>query len=229
MKKFIILILLIIAGYFLYNFSFENYFETKESSSDETLLYLENEEQKPNATKLVVRNDLPEDYEFAGVLYVIHEEDFSLDYEGKKSDKELEYLAEIGKNGPFVKKLEANKKVLFVDTTTSHVKNGEMAKIDLPTFLYSEKPLKISILSMVAESNDGYAFIELPLNDLGMKDVFIYDAGTENNSPLDSGFEGGQPSIRGGLHLDHGVATIPLDYVKRHPQLTEAYMSVILK
>jgi len=58
-------------------------------------------------------------------------------------------------------------------------------------------------------------------------DAKNYDAGTEENAALGSGFEGGQPDpSRGEENIENGVPTE--EPVSMHPQLNETVMQVVI-
>ena len=177
-------------------------------------------------TLLTIFNNLPNDFTFAPVLVVVHNDNLSLDFLGKTATSELEYLAEIGDVNPFIEKLEKNEDVLFAVRGRSIAKNSS---VDIDLAKYQDLVgLKLSILTMVTESNDAYAFFELDIVT-GEYTGVIYDAGTEFNAPIGSGFSNGQPSIEGGHNVNHGIATDPLERIQVHEQFEDSVIKARLR
>jgi hypothetical protein len=91
--------------------------------------------------------------------------------------------------------------------------------------------LFLSGIQMAVGSNDGYALVNAVALDgqAAMATAKNYDNGTEENSDLNSGFEGGQPDAeRGEENVDNGTATDPQAPVAEHDQLTETILTIKL-
>jgi hypothetical protein len=93
-------------------------------------------------------------------------------------------------------------------------------------------PLYLSGVQMAVGSNDGYTLLDQELiltTDEKIREFQVltnnYDAGTEGNLPLLTGFFGGQPDPAfGELNIANGAPT--LDVVRKHNQLTEPILRV---
>lgn len=91
--------------------------------------------------------------------------------------------------------------------------------------------LFLSGIQMAVGSNDGYALVNAVALDgqAAIATAKNYDNGTEENSDLNSGFEGGQPDAdRGEENVDNGTATDPQAPVAEHDQLTETILTIKL-
>jgi len=103
--------------------------------------------------------------------------------------------------------------------------------MDLAISTDGNKKVFLSAFQMAVGSNDGYAFIDAVRLDKKDKTVQAknYDAGTEENTELGSGFDGGQPDpSRGAANVANGTPTLPAEEVKKHDQLIESIMEVVI-
>lgn len=133
---------------------------------------------------------------------------------GAAASLSLERIAEVGDPGEAMTALGA--KML----------DAAPAAGDSITFTFSAVPGQyLSTAQMLIASNDGFVGVDsLPLFngtnpvDVTM-DLIAYDAGTEENSALFSGFTGGQPDpAEGAANVDNGTATA--EVVAAHAQFT---------
>ncbi len=166
-------------------------------------------------------------------VFVVHTGDLSLNFEGEMAPPGLEPLAEYGSTEAFadyVAGLDGAVKVYTVDAPILPGMNASMSiEVDA-----TEMPLYLSGAMMDVATNDGFALLDavMIVDENGMAlssitDAKNYDAGTEDNSDLGSGFEGGQPDpTRGEENIENGVPTE--EPVSMHPQLNETVMQVVI-
>lgn len=165
-----------------------------------------------------------------GVL-IVHTSDVNVDFVGQKAPAELEKLAEIGEPAEFAAFVEAVPGVLSVVTTDAPILPGEQTTVTLSDV---NPDSYLSVLMMAVASNDGYAFVDAVkiTDDAGnvvpsTTNAVNLDAGTEENTELGSGFEGGQPDPeRGEENIENGVPTD--DPVAIHTQLTNTILQVVI-
>lgn len=134
----------------------------------------------------------------------------------------LERIAEIGNPGEAVSSLGAT------------ALDAAPASGDSVSFQFTASPGdRLSFAQMLIATNDAFIGLNsLPLWDGGTpvsltRNLVAYDAGTEANTDLFSGFDGGQPDpARGADNVDNGTATA--DPIAAHDQLsgTQATISI---
>jgi hypothetical protein len=164
-------------------------------------------------------------------VYIVHDGSVSLDFEGEMSPDELEPLAEYGSNSAFVGYVNSMRGVVEVIRIDAPIMPGQSTSfnIDLTGL---RGPLYLSGVQMAVGSNDGYTLLDRAdiLDSNGRVLEFRalaenFDAGTEGNLPLLTGFFGGQPDPAfGELNVENGQRT--LEVVQRHMQLTEPILRV---
>ena len=167
-------------------------------------------------------------------VYVIHDDSLSLDFEGEMPPSELESLAEYGSNDAFADHVHFMEGAVRVIRVSSPILPGDSASFDVDLAGLSG-PLYLSGIQMAVGSNDGYAFLNkaeiLDGSERILEFSFLannFDAGTEENLPLLSGFHGGQPDPAfGELNIENGAPT--LDVVMVHDQLTSPILRVATK
>ncbi len=167
-------------------------------------------------------------------VFIVHKPLFSINFIGKLAPPELEPLAEYGNHTPFKGYVEKSSDVLGVYTIDEPILPGESKTFTMDVSTYMPRESYLSGIQMAVGSNDGFALASnIALFDPGngpkasTTDAQNYDAGTEQNSPLLSGFEGGQPDpSRGEENIDNGIATSPQQPVMPHTQLTQTIMRV---
>jgi hypothetical protein len=166
-------------------------------------------------------------------VFVVHTGDLSMNFEGQMAPPGLEPLAEYGSTdalAEYVADLDGAIKVFTIGGPT-------LPGMDISTtveFQTTEMPVYLSGAMMDAATNDGFALLDAVMlvdeNGTALSsttDTQNYDAGTEENTALGSGFEGGQPDpSRGEENIDNGVPTE--EPVSMHPQLNETVMEVVI-
>lgn len=160
-------------------------------------------------------------------VYVVHEGEFSLDFEGEMAPGPLEPLAEYGNPGAFAKYVEGMDGVEMVVAIADPILPGESFSFVVNAELDVNEPVYLSGIQMAVASNDGYALLDSLLLDgtERAETTSNFDAGTEENSFPGSGFAGGQPDpARGEENVENGTPTD--EVVKAHDQLTTSIMSV---
>ena len=159
-------------------------------------------------------------------VYAVHTAEASLDFAGDLAPGEMEALAEYGDNGPMVGLVAATEGVMRTIPVDA-IEPGQSVTLEITA---DEPGLYLSGMQMAVASNDGYAFVNaLPLDRNHDVNAKNYDAGTEENTEIGSGFEGGQPDpAQGVANITNGTATDPQANVTRHPQLKDALMNVMV-
>ncbi len=168
--------------------------------------------------KITIEN-VSSDQPLAPGAYVIHDDTVSLNFDGQLSPASFEPLSEIGSNDDFVAFVEGLESVKQVIRIDAPVMPGESTYFEVTV----PHGYLLSGLQMPVGTNDGLALIDSVVLDGTDKMEYAanYDNGTEDNSPLGSGFEGGQPDpARGAENIDNGVATDPQENFRAHPELT---------
>ena len=169
-------------------------------------------------------------------VFVLHKPLVSINFIGKLAPPELEPLAEYGNYSAFKEYVGKNSGVVGVYTIDEAIPPGENKTFTVDVSTYMPRETYLSGIQMAMGSNDGYALASnIALFDPGngpkasTTNAQNYDAGTEQNSPLLSGFEGGQPDpSRGEENIDNGVPTSPQQPVLPHSQLIQTIMKVIV-
>lgn len=145
-----------------------------------------------------------------GVL-VLHSPSFTMNFLGERAPDAYELLAEVGDPTAVLASLNDSLDVYDVFEVGLLEPDGSQLFAIPPT----ASDVLISYMAMIVQTNDGVAW----LNGLSLYDedggrrwdnVFteILDMGTEQNSPVGSGFAGGQPDLsRGAENIDNGVST----------------------
>ncbi len=184
--------------------------------------------------KVTVKNPSTDQPLSPGV-FVVHTDQTSLNFKGKFSHASLEALAEWGDPADFAEYIKNMDGVIAV-----HVTDAPIAPGGEQSFVIQVEEGKrgyfLSGISMAVGSNDGFALIDaMPMFDrdnnpaeMAMK-AMNYDNGTEENSELNSGFEGGQPDPeKGEANKTNGKTTLPQAPVALHEQLTETIMEAMV-
>jgi hypothetical protein len=165
-------------------------------------------------------------------VFIVHKPPYSINYIAKLAPAELEPLAEYGDNTAFRDFVNESSDVLNIYAIDEPILPGESVTFTLDVSTYMPRESYLSGIQMAVGSNDGFALAHnIALFDPGngpkasITDALNFDAGTEENSVLLSGFEGGQPDAsRGAENIDNGVSTsLP---VTPHTQLTDTIMRV---
>lgn len=167
-------------------------------------------------------------------VFMVHKPLVSFNFVGRMAPVELEPLAEYGNYLPFKDYVEGNADVVAVYTIDEPLAPGEKKTFMMDISTYRPRENYLSGIMMATGSNDGFALASnIALFDPGngakgsTTNALNYDAGTEENSPLLSGFEGGQPDpAMGEENIANGVATVPPRPVTFHTQLTNTIMKV---
>lgn len=166
-------------------------------------------------------------------VFVVHDGQFSLNYDGELAPTEIIPLAEYGEPDSFIEFIKNQTGVIGVYPVNEPLPPGESLTfaIGMPDDAIGDA--RLSGVEMVVTSNDGIAVLSsVPLFENGtpvdlVVDASNYDTGVEENKPLGSGYGAGQPDpSRGEDNIDNGTATEPQALVRVHPQLTETIMEV---
>jgi hypothetical protein len=171
-------------------------------------------------------DNVSEDQPLSPGVYVVHTDEANLNFAGSVAPAPLEPLAEYGSHQAFAEFVAEVPGVLQVVTVDDPIVPGSSAEFVVAG---EGEDLYLSGIQMAVASNDGYTLIDaLALNGEGDAAAAAnYDAGTEENSELGSGFEGGQPDPeQGEANIDNGTATDPHEPVARHDQLTETLLQI---
>ncbi len=173
---------------------------------------------KKQRTYQITISNVSQSQPLAPGIYVVHDDKATLNFTGQLSPAEFEPLAEIGNPmaaAEFVRSLPG--------TMHIHVQNAPIMPGQTDTFeVMAVKGSLLSGLQMPAATNDGLALIDsVELSNKALTiDAKNYDNGTEENSALNSGFDGGQPDpARGAENIDNGAPTEPQALFGLHPQL----------
>lgn len=177
--------------------------------------------------KATIKN-ISSDQVLAPGVYIVHTSEASLNFVGSLAPETFEGLAEVGDPEAFAEYVATLPGVSEVIEIKKPVLPGESSDFEFE----AEKGSRISGVQMAVGSNDGYALVDaIPLQGRGITAPAVnHDAGTEENSPLNSGFDGGQPDpSKGGANIENGVATDPVAPVSVHDQLTEVILEFSLE
>ena len=169
-------------------------------------------------------------------VFVIHKPTASINYFGKTIPPELEPLVEYGNNTEFAEYIEGIEGVEAVYTIDEPIAPGESKTFTIKATTWKPRESYFSGIMMLVATNDGYALADnIALFTVGNGPrtsttlANNYDAGTEENSPAGSGFDGGQPDPnRGEENIDNGTPTKPQRPVTNHPQISKTVMKVIV-
>lgn len=142
---------------------------------------------------------------------------------GATASRALECIAEVGDPAEAIATLGAT----MIDAA--------VATGDSTTFTVAASPGDLlSFASILVGSNDGFVGVNgLALFDSVtprsiMLDLTAWDAGTEMNSDLNSGFADGQPDpAQGAANLDNGIATA--DPIGGHAQLAGTQATLMIR
>ena len=167
-----------------------------------------------------------------GVI-VVHTPDLSFNYTGTTLSEhpffnELKQLFETANPTPLKERLGGTEGVHA--TLTTHAPLPPNTEQTHPLGIFSREDtsnLTVSFLSMVMNSNDGYVFVTADFGTVFDSSGNVYDrswytenfdAGTEENNPLNTGFLGGQIDLtRGEENTNNGIETD--ETVHKHPDL----------
>ena len=153
---------------------------------------------------------------------IVHSPQITFDFNGGFLPVKMEKLVEIGNPVEYIESIKNQEGVNSVYVNEVIEKNQEKN-----IFVSGKKGDYVSLLFMILGTNDGYVYAELPLIKGESKIAVNYDAGTEENTKLNSGFKGGQPDFsKGKDNIENGIATQPKENVKFHNQLKDPIMKV---
>jgi len=161
-------------------------------------------------------------------LVVIHDDTASLNWMGEMAPAEVEALAEWGDGSELKMLLEGMDGVMAVYMSEA-MAPGAMQEVMLSK-MYEN--MHVSVITMAVGSNDGYALVDsMKLEMDEMMTAKNYDAGTEENSDLLSGFEGGQPdgNKTAEENMNAGTPTDPKENVSVHAQLVDGLLKAMVK
>lgn len=163
--------------------------------------------------------NLTDSFTLSPGLLIVHTDDASVDFEGGMIPAEMEALVEWGDPAELKTLLEGMEGVMAVYQSDA-MPAGEMAEWMIDEM---DESYHVSFLSMIVESNDGYVYATAPLMEGEMAMAMAYDGGTEENSDLASGFEGGQPdgTKTAEENMNAGTPTEPQENVMLHEQVAE--------
>ncbi len=167
-------------------------------------------------------------------VFVAHKPPFSIDYINKKIPSEMEPLVEYGNNTPFYDYIDSQAGVVSRYLIDTPLAPGESTTFILKVPRDKPRETYLSGAMMLVQTNDGFASVNniaLFTSGNGPKNsttnALNYDAGTEENSLVGSGFEGGQPDPeKGSENVDNGTPSSPQRPVTPHPQVSKTVMKV---
>lgn len=167
-------------------------------------------------------------------VFVAHKPPFSIDYINKQVPSAFEPLAEYGNNTPFYDYIDSQEGVVARYLINTPLAPGESTTFILTVPRDRPRETYLSGAMMLVQTNDGFASannIALFTSGNGPKNsttnALNYDAGTEENSAVGSGFEGGQPDPeKGSENMDSGTPSSPQRPVTPHPQVSKTVMKV---
>lgn len=150
-------------------------------------------------------------YPVAPGVLVVHNSDFSMNFFGGYAPAPYEALAETGDPSGVIDSARASQGVYDV-LRIDALQPQDSKVLTIPA---SNPDALLSYMAMIIPTNDGVVlFDRVPLYGEGGSQQIggflgeIMDMGTEQNSPIGSGFAGGQPDpSRGNENIDNGVAT----------------------
>ena len=206
----VVVLLLIITGFYFTQRESSNY-----SHEDFTITLPEREDRHT----LIFTNR--SEYVISPGLLVIHRKHNLLNYLEESASPGLELLAETGDPTLLrdeIATLPQQEGVLQMHTI-QELAPGESVSITVDE---ENANAQMSYLGMIVQTNDGLVWLNsLKLYQAngerrgGSVAAELIDAGTEENTPIGSGFAGGQPDpSRGSLNLENGTASV--DGVVRH-------------
>ncbi len=152
------------------------------------------------------------EYDISPGVLVVHKHDNLINYLGQEVPAPYESLAKVGNPEEVINLLRDNTDVYSVYMTHEMSPGGSQTVV----VAAEELDAKMSYMAMIVQTNDGVVFLNhIPLyRDDGslIDDVSIWseilDMGTEENTPIGSGFAGGQPDpSRGAENIANGTAT----------------------
>ena len=183
--------------------------------------------QVPEILELVVEiQNVSEDQPLSPGLVIVHDAGLDLNPLGAVAPEGLEALAEVGNPDAYADYVRSLDGVEHVEMINNPIAPGDSLELDVT----GREGMAVTVLSMAVASNDGLAYASFQLASGVETSAQNYDAGTEENSDLGSGFDGGQPDpSRGAENLDNGTATDPQAEVSTHEQLTETIMHIKVK
>lgn len=170
--------------------------------------------QSPTNFRVTITNTTSPEMVVTPGAYLIHTASGAFWSAGSTANLALERIAEVGNSGEAVAALGA----VAIDAAP--------ARGDTVVFDFSASPGdRFSFAQMLVASNDGFVGVDSLLLFEGghpqslTVDLAAWDAGTEANEALFSGFDGGQPDpSQGAANVDNGAATS--DPVAAHGQFT---------
>lgn len=163
------------------------------------------------------------DYTISPGVLVVHDRNFSMNFLGGYIPTEYESLSEVGDPSAVVASLKNLSGVYDVfEVSLLEPQNDQIFD-----FFVGDPKALISYMAMIVPTNDGVVWLNsFPLyNESGEQQwgsilAEVLDMGTEENSPIGSGFDGGQPDLsRGAENIGNGTPTS--DTVRHHPQFYE--------
>ena len=158
---------------------------------------------------------------------VVRDDQFPMNFLGVQAPEAYESLAEVGDPSAVIALLNDMSGVVAVRQVAGLDSGADYIVHDVP----SGDGMLFSYMAMVVETNDGVVwFNRIPVDAMKVADLAqlrdgnlfaeVLDMGTEENSPIGSGFSGGQfDPLRGSENVENGVSTDAV--VRHHPQFYE--------
>ena len=213
MKKWVIFIIIVLAvslAAFIFN--------TVDFSSD---IYLDlSPDGAVVAEDTALRVTNVSGYSVSPGVLVIHNRDFSMNFLGDYAPAVYESLSEVGDPSVVLASLKDLPGVYDVfEISLLEPQQHEVLNVSA-----RDSDALISYMAMIVPTNDGVVWLNsYPLytpdgnKHFGAVVTEVLDMGTEQNSPLGSGFQGGQPDLsRGAENIENGVSAV--ETVRHHPQ-----------
>jgi outer membrane murein-binding lipoprotein Lpp len=194
------------------------------------------EEDEEMHTFLVKIENVHDSVVLSPGVFVAHKPPFSINYINKQIPSEMEPLAEYGDNAPFYDYVSSQEGAIATYSIDTALAPGESTTFILKVPRDRPRETYLSGVMMLVQTNDGFALannIALFTQGNGPKQSTTnaqnYDAGTEENSPVGSGFTGGQPDpSQGEENIDNGTPSVPQKPVIPHTQVVESVMRVTI-
>ncbi|MEW6722584.1 MAG: spondin domain-containing protein [Candidatus Micrarchaeota archaeon] len=181
----------------------------------------------------VTVENIHDSYSLSSGIFIVHKQLTSFNYVAGRIPDSLEPLVEYGDVREFASFAGGEPGVVGLYPVPA-LHPGEKASFIIEVPKDRPRETQLSGIMMVLESNDGISLADaitlFTTNDVPLSSKTYarnYDAGTEENSPLGSGFEGGQPDpSKGDENIGNGVPSDPFRPVIPHPELQQPLMRV---
>lgn len=217
---------------FLALFLLSAFFSACSHEGEETKNNPENTPHKEPVSFNVKIQNLSSELLLSSGVFLVHTSEFQLPKTGEMAHESLKPLAEDANAKEFLTYAKTLPGVL--DARIIHGDTKPNASVIYPQKITERGEIYLSGIRMIVGANDGIAVVRnIPLfsgNDpkLSEQKGYNLDIGTEENSPINSGIEGGQYDIsKRKESIGQGTPTDPQQSISDHPYFPEALMKVI--